>query len=342
VIFKFKYVDDDGDDVGFFASDGFFDGDILDLDGEQFPTIAIRRVDRRFDRLILTVLTDSGHEDYIVISITSGDIAELQTAINATTSRQWANLRRESLAEEGREGDFKARECPHCHAVVDTTYFADTVQHRCTFCEHLINLDGRQRDEDATHSTCDECGYFSQPKGYTIFYFYFLLVIYGWRSQKRFMCSGCMRREAWKMLAGNFLFILGVPVALAQLYRVYTSDKASGIYAGLDDANVLARKGRTDEALAAYDAMAPEASQQSAGIEYNRAMAMLDADDFSGAIPYLEQTLELCSNHGDAFQALCACYELTGQNDALEDLREGWGAPPDEALEEPAAEAVGA
>ena len=70
---------------------------------------------------------------------------------------------------------------------------------------------------------------YARPREFTIMYFDFLLVVYGYRYRKVCRRDTCMRPEAWKMLLGNAPFVLGVPVALGQLWRVYTGKGFAGL-----------------------------------------------------------------------------------------------------------------
>ena len=327
--FKFKFIDVEGKEEGFLSKRGVFAGDKLNLSGEELPAIAIRKVIRRFNRLILDVIGDEGEDVMVAFAVTGGDIAELQRQINAVTSRRWAEAHSQALLEEGLEGHFRTQECPHCRAMINLTAFAPTPQCYCPYCEALVTLEGQGPVGERDHRICDSCGYYARPQEFTIFYFYFLVVIYGWRSRKVYMCSGCMRPEAWKMLAGNTLFLLGLPVALWQLARVYRPGAQAG-FPGLDAANARARTGKVQQALLGFEqAEGPSKSgglQGSAGICYNRGLALLEQHDLPQASAEFKGALSLCSNHRPAFEALASCYERMSEAEAYEALVEGWGS----------------
>ena len=57
--FKFKYLDDQGNETGFLSKKGSFDGERLELDSEEIPAVAILRATRRFNRIILALLQEN-------------------------------------------------------------------------------------------------------------------------------------------------------------------------------------------------------------------------------------------------------------------------------------------
>ena len=329
--FKFKFIDEEGNEEGFMSKRGVFAGDVLNLDGEELPTMAIRKVLRRFNRLILDVMGADGADFVVAFAVTGGDIAELQRQINAVTSRRWAEAHSQALVEEGLQAHFRTQECPHCRSMINLTAFAHTPQCYCTYCDALVTLEGQGPSGEGEYRICDSCGYYARPQEFTVFYFYFLLVIYGFRSRKVYMCSGCMRPEAWKMLAGNALFLLGLPVALWQLARVYRPGAQAG-FPGLDTANAHARKGKMQQALLGFEAAEGPSKQGglqgSAGICFNRGRALLEEGDLQQAAAQLQGALALCSNHRPAFEMLAACYEMMNDEASFEALVEGWGTLP--------------
>lgn len=69
----------------------------------------------------------------------------------------------------------------------------------------------------------------------------------------------------------------------------------------------------------------------SAGVLYNRGMALLEAHEPERAKSEFMGVLNLCSNHRPAFEGLAACCQETNDHAALEDLVAQWGAIPPEA-----------
>jgi len=339
--FKFKYLDEEGNESGWSSKKGSFDGETLLLDGEDIPVIAVLKAQRRFNRLLLTVATGEEEPGMLAFAVTKGNVRLLLGAINATTSARWADMHQEALAKEGKAAGFRTHACPHCRSTIDLTDMPATPQVYCPYCETVITVQGSPASDEDQHRVCDECGYFAKPREFTVFYFYFLVFFWGYSSSKRYMCPTCMRSEAWKMFFGNLLFVIGFPFAVIQLLRVYLADKsvAAASHAGLGKANLLSRKGRVTDALQAYMTISQNATD-SAGIRYNCGLTFLNADDMAPAIEQFDSALRLCSNHIPSFEALCHCYEASGQPDKLAELRKSWGieeeTPP--AVAEPVPE----
>ncbi len=324
--FKFRFLDDNGREAGFLSKRGSFDGTNLELGKETVPIIAVLRADKRFDRILLTLLAEDGAVSHAAFAVKTKNLHELLTALNRETSARWAVLRQEQLDKEGGGEKLRFRLCPYCEATVDLTNFGETPQIYCNFCDTIATVQGTPPKHEPAHALCDDCGYFSRPREFSTFYFYFLLVIYGWRQGKRYVCPGCMRGEAWKMLFLNLPFLLGVPFALIQLFRVYFSDRIGwkSSFAGLDAANVKARKGKWEPAIRSYVEICRSVSDYS-GIRYNAGLALLAKGDAVAAATQFENALALCCNHAPSYNNACTCLEQSGQTGRLGELRTLWG-----------------
>ena len=165
---------------------------------------------------------------------------------------------------------------------------------------------------------------FSKPKRFTIFYFYFLLVVWGFSSRVTHRCPACMRGEAWKMLLGNMPFLLGIPVAIVQLFRCYGGKLTGSVTADLDAANLKARKGDMLAALQGYQKVL-EQVPFAAGVKYNLALALLQQNEIQRAAETLELVLTDCANYAPAYSVLSGCYEHLGEEVKLKELRRVWG-----------------
>jgi hypothetical protein len=135
------------------------------------------------------------------------------------------------------------------------------------------------------------------------------------------------------MLFSNLIFILGVPFALFQLARVYLVDKTGlkSSFSGLDKANLLARKGKMEQAVQRYVSICSEVSDY-AGIRYNAGLALADSGDSHRAATQFENALSLCSNHSPSFRAACVCHKESRRPDLAAALLAMWDP---EAAEEP-------
>ena len=335
ISFKFKYVNEHGNEEGFFAKKGRFTEEALTLDRREIPLPAITKAMRRFDRLILQILVgDQGKTQLVCVAVKGKALVPLLESINRITSMFWAGARREALEKEGRGAEFRFEECPYCHSMIDLSDFEPTVESYCRFCETIVKSDGSALPKQQDLNTCDQCGYYATPREFGTFYFYFLLVVYGYSYGKKYLCGACCRGEAWKMFFANFLFVLGLPFAVIQLFRVYLRDRnfGGGTYNGLDAANLQASKGKAQAALEAYDRLIRD-NGDTAGLRYNRGLALAQANQLEPAAGEFEQAFGLCSNYLPALEPLAHCYGATGQEDKLKALERDWGgedeAPPE-------------
>ena len=319
--FKFQFVNENGDQTGFLSKKGSFDGEDIALAKQTIPITAVGMAHLRSSRLILLVAGEDGKPAMLVIAITGGNAKSLHSAINAIASERHARRHLEKLQEKGRAHEFRIEACPHCQSTIDLSGFPESPQAYCMFCNTVATLDGRAPVDERKCHQCDQCELYAQPKQFTIFYFYFLIVVIGWRYQQKQMCNTCMRSEAWKMLFGNLLFILGVPMAITQLVRAYFGGSAlSQAYAGLDKANALLKRGKYDRAAEAYDQIA-ERLGVAAGVRLNHGMAMIPLKRYEDAALQFELALTDCANYMPAAEALAGCYQALERPEDLELLK---------------------
>ncbi len=335
--FKFKWVQN-GEPTGFRSKQGLLDGENLHLDDITIPIGAIHSVEIRQNYMIFVVPDETGQERGLVIMLTGGSINKLKTALDHSRSGVWAESRRQELIAQGRGSEFRSAVCPNCQATVDLAGMDKTPQVYCRFCDSLLTdpAFGLGPKNEAAFRICESCQMFSAPRQYSIFYFYFLLVVYGWSSRQVWCCPMCFRPEAWKMLLGNAPFVLGVIPATVQLTRAYSSDKLGGEFSGLHKANALAIKGNFAGAIEGYQAILQRAPH-SAGIHYNLGMALARRDELPRAAEAFKLALTDCANYLPAAEALSAVYHQLGWTDQLQELQQTWngpgGAPLDDAVE---------
>ena len=335
--FKFKWLNSQGQPEGFRSKKGHFDGETLVLDDVQLPAGVLMNVEFREQRMVVAFPNENGEPMHLLFQLTSGSADRLNQMLGLARSRAWAKNHKEELTKQGRGNEYRDATCPNCNAMVDLTGFPATPQVSCHFCHTMSTIDAGSFDApqpEKNYRLCDECGMFSKPRRFTIFYFYFLLVVYGFWQKQTWRCPGCMRGEAWKMLFGNLLFVLGVPVAIVQLVRSYGGTDVGGKYPGLDSANIKARSGKFEPAIEAYRKILSK-QPTSAGVKYNIALAFLHRDDYEGAAQMLEFSLADCANYEPAAQALASCYQHLGEDQKLADLKKTWGVTEeDEELDE--------
>lgn len=325
--FKFKFVNAEGQEEGFLSKKASFDGELLVLDEASIPVAALLEVDHRGNRMILGFVTDEDQPSHIVFAITSGSAPKLKELLGRARSEAWAKARREQLEKEGRGHEYHEVNCPHCDAVIDLTGKPESPQVSCDFCHTVGTIDDADGviREESQYRLCDSCGMYSKPRKFTIFYFYFLLVVYGFRSSSTWRCPACMRPEAWKMLFGNLIFVLGVPVAIVQLIRSYGGTDIGSLYPGLDSANLKARGQNLEGAIAGYRKIL-EKQPNAAGVKYNIALAFLQRNELDNAAQMLEASLADCANYRPAANVLAGCYRELGRTEDLAILKAQWGA----------------
>ena len=329
--FKFQWIDDNGNATGFLRKRGSFDGETLVLDDVEIPAGIMTQVETRDNRLIFAALTESGEPAVMAINLSRRAADELKTAIDISRSDVWADFHKQRLEENGRLAAYRDEECPSCGATLLLTDMPQTPQLFCHFCDTLTTIDPAVDPPAGERSLriCDECSMFSQPRKFTIFYFYFLLVIYGFSQRSTWRCPVCMRGDAWKMLFGNLIFVLGVPVAIVQLLRSYGGSVVGGSFKGLDTANLKARKGDLLGALDGYRTILHRVPH-SAGVKFNLGRALLEQNETSRAAETFRLTLDDCSNYAPAYQLLVLCYEQLGETEKLEVLRQMWDDEDDD------------
>src|SRR6056297_122756 len=324
--FKFRFLDEKGNPQGLFSKKGSFGDQVLQLDTQSIPAIAIEKVAIRDDRLVMVVRDEDDPERYSSVLVIVYKVAsQLKHLIDAARSQFVAQAHREELEREGRGHEFRAVPCPACAAILDVTGFEPTPQVYCDFCEVLstVAADTPVKNE-RDYKLCDTCGMYSSPRRFTSFYFYFLLVIYGWHSSTSFRCPACMRGEAWKMFAGNLLFVLGIPAAIYQLVRAYGSDRVAGALAGLHSANLAAKKGNVPAAVTAYEKILDRVPI-AAGLHYNLALSLANAGRLEQAAAAAELSLGDCANYRPSAGLLLALYEQLGRSEDAAELKMQWG-----------------
>ncbi len=327
VNFKFYYLNADGQAASFLAKKGELNNTELILDGDPIPIAAIAEADVRNQILVLVVATEDAP---ITLAIKTSSANSLKSHLGILRSTVWTEQHKKALSEQGQAHRFRQVDCPVCHATLDLTDMATTPQVHCQFCDTLSTVADRARpdvkpESESGHRLCDECGMYSRPRKFTIFYFYFLFVFYGWSSQQTWRCPACMRGEAWKMLFGNMLFLIGLPVAIIQLFRAYGGADIGGKFKGLDAANIKARTGKIDDAIAAYRSIMQQ-NPVAAGVKYNLGLAFAQQERLDDASKMFEFSLKDCSNYAPAASMLAHCYDSLGKTDELAELKRIWAS----------------
>ncbi len=301
--FKFRYVAADGNVKGFFVSKkGKATPGHLELDGHQLPYTAILDTTTRDSRLVMVVdreLTPPPIQNELlnaktlVLEVYKVKALDLERRIDVYSSAKLAQQHKLELEQAGKGELYRAELCPVCSATVDLSELDETEYIYCRFCESVFTKDSIIAQGDQ-YRICDECDFFGRVQGYTEFYFYFLLVVYGYSMKRRHLCDACANSLCWKMLAYNLPFILGLPNALWQKYRSISGRDPK--LASLSKANQLLKKGQVRPAQELYDQMQYRYPNHP-GFHYNLALGHIFAKDLESALKHLNSSLEHCSNY---------------------------------------------
>lgn len=317
--FKFRLTDERGRPKGKNLAGEVDPGRGLVLGQNTVPFGAIgHMLPRRNDLLILAV------GDGMAVLSTPGQAGRLFRALAPHVSRAHAEGHRADLERRGLGDQFRSATCPHCRSTLDLSRMAETEAVYCRYCDRVTQA-GVEAKQSAPYRCCGSCGYYARPRKFTEFYFYFLLYVYGWRYSQHEFCSACMRSKAWKMLAINFVFVLGVPVAITQLCRAYFGGSVGSLYPGLEAANAKSIAGKRDKAETAYLTILTK-TPIGPGVHYNRGLNALKARDSDGAVLAFEEALGDCSNFLPAYSRLRDLYTKRGEQDRVRELDELWDA----------------
>ena len=326
--FKFRWMDE-GTVTGYVALAGSFDGKTLTLGDETYSVSSIAGVVTH-ENVLCVVLDENEYQQINVV--VSGETADtVKRAIDASRSGLLAAEEQKQLNEQGQGASFRSQVCPYCNATISLSKFADTPQCYCEYCMTLFTIRGQYGSQNITanaldenleqkYRMCDECGMYAYPRQFTIFYFIFLVYFLHWISNKTVRCPACMRFEAWKMLFGNIFGLLGLPVAFIQLFRSYRGKIEKGPLKGLDDANILANRGKIDRALDRYDVLMDNLPIN-AGIKYNIGSGLLTKGDVPHAETMFLLSLEDCANFAPSLSGLHFCYNALDKKEALQQLK---------------------
>ena len=308
---------------------GSCDDKSLQLGSESWDLGHLAAVERDGSHLLLLLQPPDTPPLAVTISISGLDPSRLKHHLDVHRTRLRAA--RAPLHLDTVQNKVPARQivCPACDVTVDLTSFPPTPQMFCPYCETLSTIQSSLSPppNEPDFRLCEICGMFSRPQPFTSFYFYYLIFHSGFHARRSTRCRGCMRSAAWKMLAGNLLFVVGVFPALVQLTRAYRKNPDKGAYSGLEPANQWARRGRLREAIEGYRKILQHV-HCAAGIYYNLGMTLYRGNDLPHAASVLELALEDCANYTPAYQLLEKCYQQSGQFAELEALQLRWQPSP--------------
>ena len=301
--FKFRFVKG-GQGQGLLSKKASASDTELDLDGERIAYEDILDTTSRGNRLALNlspsvilsqkILKQIQDGSYLVLEVHQVKTLELEKHIDRYSSAVAAERHRQELSAAGKQDLFRAVTCPNCGATVDLSDFAQTTYVYCRFCESILDRNQQVVSNGDRYRICGECGMYDQIRQYTIFDFYFLVVVYAWRTSQRFVCDTCASRLGRNALLRNLIFLLGVPSAIYMLIKA-NSGRAPALQM-LAKANKLALAGKFTEANAIYDKLLQRFPDHP-GFLLNQGIGHLNGQDVPTGSAYLARSLKACSNY---------------------------------------------
>lgn len=302
--FKFRFVQG-SQTKGLFATQGGVEGDDLVLGEDRLPMDQILRVEVRDNRLIIVLnegvqltgnlATETVDGRVLVIEVYKVTPRDLERHIERVCSAAAARAHRKALEAEGQSDVYRDATCPDCAATVDLSGVPESPYVYCPFCDSIFQAQTRAlATRGENYRVCDECDLFDRVRGYTEFYFYFLLLFYGFSYKRRFLCDNCAGRLFWKTFLWNFLFLLGIPSSI--WIKVKSMTGRDPELRELARANALAQKGDMEGAERLYQNMEGRLAEHP-GLKLNRSFAHLNGGDFEGALVCLKESLEACPNY---------------------------------------------
>lgn len=301
--FKFKYVRN-GQVRGWFAQKGIANDRGLILGEDTLGYNDILDTTTRDNRLILAIspgtrlgknLSKAVIDDQAVaVKVYKVKAQELEKYIDRMCSLREVERKRQELAAAGRADLFRATTCPECQAAIDLSELAETQYVYCRYCETVFTQRRQVVTKGSVYRVCGECGMFDRVRGYTEFYFYFLVVAYGFSYKRRYLCDSCANSLFWKMFLTNFLFVLGI---LPSIYLKIKSLTSRDPYLReLAKANGLARKGHHQKASIIFDRLY-ERYPDHPGLLMNEGLGNSIGNDVNGAVHCFTRSLKACSNY---------------------------------------------
>ena len=130
-----------------------------------------------------------------VYNVNPGD---LKKHIDQISSRKRTEQRKVFLQEVGEAHLFRSVTCPECQSTIDLSDFQRTSYIYCRFCQSIFKENQPAMTKGDKYCVCDECQMFNRVQYYTEFYFYFLLIVYGFYSKRRLVCDNCADSIFWK------------------------------------------------------------------------------------------------------------------------------------------------
>jgi hypothetical protein len=308
--FKFRFVEN-GQARGLRSKAGSASSDALVLDSEPIRYEDIVDTTSQDKRLVLVLAStvQLGQKTakacqeggVLALEVQGVQTRDLERTLDRRTSALAAQRHKRELAAADEESRYRVMTCPHCEATIDLSDFERTHHVYCRYCKSILDPGGSIVSAGDAYRVCSECQMFGRVRGYTVFYFYFLLVVYGFSYRRRYLCDTCAVRTAQRALLLNFIFLLGIAPSIYVWVKALSGHEPE--MKDLPKANALARKGRAREAEAIYGRLQQRLPDHP-GLLLNQGIGYLHAGEGEHGVESLNRALRACSNYQPAMQML--------------------------------------
>ena len=309
--FRYQYLNQDGRPISWRSYQGTLTQDSIQFKNGTVGYNAVLDSTTRDNRLVLMLDPQAINlEDFpkqlvqgntLILHISRAKPLVLERYIDRMSSSCLAERHRQSLVQQGQGDAFRTCICPQCESTIDVSLLNKTPFVYCRFCETVSEDNGPAITDGEYYRLCDECGWFDHVQGYTEFYFYFLLVVYGFSSKRRHLCGTCMNRVFWRALLINLIFVLGIfPTLWMKLKGKAGENKA---FKELSSGNTSGQKGKLDQAIAQYEIINSRYPGHP-GVAYNQALSYFKAQDGQRGVECLQDSLKNCSNYSPSVRMI--------------------------------------
>ncbi|MEQ9238916.1 hypothetical protein [Coleofasciculus sp. E2-BRE-01] len=300
--FKFRFVKQ-GKAQGLFSQKGMANEQEITFGKDLLVYEDIADTTTRDQRLVLALsktacfskkLSKHLVNSVLVLEIYGGKCRDLEKFIDKRASAKEIEKKKQRLAQTGQLHRFRSVKCPECEATIDLSDYKTSTYVYCRFCETIFQENLLSMTKGATYRLCDECGMFDRVRSYTEFYFYFLVILYGFFYQRRHVCDNCANGLFLKTLFLNLLFVIGVPASL--WIKIKSLTGRDPYLKRLAKANALSKKGNYQTADTIYNSLY-EKYPEHPGLLMDAGLGHLRGNDPTGAIANFSRALKSCSNY---------------------------------------------
>jgi hypothetical protein len=320
LLFKFRFVRD-GQVQSMFSLKGKANEHQLIIGKDTIDYELIHDKTTRDNKLIIVIGPEtelskktSKHlieNNALILEISKVKAEELEKFIGRASSKIEVAKNKQRFIDEGKKDLFKCITCPNCEAQIDLSELKETKFIYCNYCETVFSHENKIVTNGDIYKICDECNLFGRVKGYTETYFYFLILVYGYRYKRRYLCDCCVDKIFWKTFLVNLIFILGVPSSIYMKIKSLVGRNDSDKY--LLEASKLSIKGKYQEANDQYKKLHMEYSGHP-GVYFNEAMGYFNGENSELAIKCLVKSLESCNNYLPTIRLVAHIQDLADES----------------------------